>query len=378
MNILRTISRIIVGLVFIFSGIVKAIDPMGSAYKFHDYFQAFNLQFLDFLSLPLAILLCTAEFIAGFSVLTGLKQKTGIWLVMILMIIFTPLTLVLAITNPVSDCGCFGDAIVLTNWETFAKNIVLLVFTLILFNSRNKSGSVLKSSKEWIGLTSAIVLFVLFSVYNLIYLPLIDFLPYKTGTKIEDKMIIPEGVAPDEYETTFIYEKNGVKKEFSLNDYPANDSSWIFVDQKSVLLKKGYVPPIHDFNFTAMNGEDITQKILTYPGYSLLMISKKLEDTRNGQLEEGFNTGSFCMKKGIYFYVITASGSEKARSYGDGFIFCSGDETTLKTMIRSNPGYILLKDGTIMEKWSWANLPDFEYFEKLVLESSGDLNIKLD
>lgn len=365
MKILRLISRIIVGLIFIFSGTVKAIDPLGSAYKFHDYFLAFNLEFLDFLSLPLAILLCTTEFIAGFSVLTGLKQKTGIWLVMILMIIFTPLTLVLALTNPVSDCGCFGDAIVLTNWETFAKNIFVLAFTLILFTGRNQVRPVFRSSREWTILSSATVLFILFSIYNLIFLPVIDFLPYKTGTKIEDKMIIPEGVPSDEYETTFIYEKDGVRKEFTINDYPANDSTWIFVDQKSILIKKGYVPPIHDFNLTSMNGEDMTQKILTQPGYSLLMISRKLEDSRDSHLEEGFKTGRYCIEKGIDFYIVTASGSDVVRSHENDLAFCSADETTLKTMIRSNPGYILLKDGTITGKWSWANLPDVEWFGKI-------------
>ena len=143
MKILRIFSRIIIGLVFIFSGVVKAIDPLGSAYKFHDYFQAFNIGFLNNLSLPLAIFLCTAEFIAGFSVLTGFRQKTGILGALILMIIFTPLTFILALTNPVSDCGCFGDAIHLTNWQTFGKNIVLFSLLIVLFTGRKKYETVL-------------------------------------------------------------------------------------------------------------------------------------------------------------------------------------------------------------------------------------------
>ena len=195
MKIFRIISRIIIGLVFIFSGVVKAIDPLGSAYKFHDYFQAFNLGFLDSLSLPLAILLCTAEFIAGFSVLTGLRQKTGIWMVMILMVIFTPLTLILALTNPVSDCGCFGDAIHLTNWQTFWKNIVLISFAIILFINRKQIKNIFSTCYRMDqSQLSSIVLFILFSMYNLRYLPVIDFLPYKTGVKIADKMVVPEGV----------------------------------------------------------------------------------------------------------------------------------------------------------------------------------------
>ena len=144
MKILRLISRIVTGLVFMFSGIVKAIDPLGSSYKFHDYFQAFNLGFLDKFTLVLAILLCTVEFIAGFSVLTGIRQKAGIRVVLILMIIFTPVTLVLAISNPVTDCGCFGDAIHLTNWQTFWKNVVLITMAIILYTGRHKMVNVFK------------------------------------------------------------------------------------------------------------------------------------------------------------------------------------------------------------------------------------------
>jgi hypothetical protein len=257
MKILKSAGRIITGIVFIFSGLVKAIDPLGSAYKFHDYFQAFNIGFLNKLSLSLAILLCTAEFIAGFSVLTGMRQKTGIMVVMLLMIIFTPLTFILALTNPVSDCGCFGDAIHLTNWETFGKNIVLIIIAAMLYIGRKEIKNIFKTSTEWIIITIAAIMFILFSLFNLKYLPVIDFLPYETSVKIADKMVIPEGAPIDEYQTTFIYEKDNVKKEFTLNDYPANDTTWRFIDQKSILLKKGYQPPIHDFSIKAVNGEDL-------------------------------------------------------------------------------------------------------------------------
>ena len=199
---------------------------------------------------------------------------------------------------------------------------------------------------------------------NLIYLPVIDFLPYKTGVKIADKMIIPEGVQTDEYKTTFIYEKNGIRKEFDLNNYPANDSTWKFVDQKSVLLKKGYQPPIHDFIITSLEGEDITKNILDYPGFTLLMVSKKLDDAGKKHLERGFELGNYFINKGMRFYILTASGTEEAGSYKNGLEFCSADETTLKTMVRSNPGYLLLKEGTIIGKWSWANVPEKEWFEK--------------
>jgi hypothetical protein len=368
MKLIKTLSRIIIGVVFIFSGIVKAIDPLGSAYKFHDYFTAFNLDFFSILSLPLAVLLCTAEFISGFAVLTGLRQKQGIWIVMILMTVFTPLTLILALTNPVSDCGCFGDAVHLTNWQTFGKNIILTAFALILFLTRKQDKTDLKQKTQWTLIFIAGILFILFNLYNLKYLPVIDFLPYKTGVKIADQMIIPETASPDIYSTTFIYEKAGVKKEFDLTNYPASDSSWSFVEQRSKLLKKGYEPPIHDFIITSMNGEDLTQKILSDNGFSVLMISKKLAAAGSNKLSEGFEFGRFCMSNGIAFYILTASGTDEVNNYNNGLQFCQADETTLKTIVRANPGYILLKDGVIKGKWSWASIPDNDWFEKNILK----------
>jgi uncharacterized membrane protein YphA (DoxX/SURF4 family) len=362
MKILRFISRIIIGLVFMFSGTVKAVDPLGSAYKFSDYFQAFHLEFLKPFSLLLAILLFTAEFISGFSVLSGYRQKSGIWGVMILMLIFTPLTLILAITNPVSDCGCFGDAIHLTNWQTFGKNIILMILAVILFTGRNQVRQIRAAKREWFIILMIIVLFVIFSLLNLRYLQLFDFLPYKTGTNIPESMRIPEGKHGDEYSTTFIYEKDGVKKEFTLENYPANDSAWKFVEQRSKLVKKGYKTPIHDFSITAPDGTNLTDEILSNRGYTLIMISKRLKDADPGKLEKGFQLGVRCMMAGIGFYIVTASSSAELMKYNNGFTFCTGDETTLKTIVRANPGYILLKNGNISGKWSWANLPPKEQF----------------
>ncbi len=372
MKVLMLISRFIVGIVFIFSGTVKAIDPLGSTYKFQDYFQAFHLNFLDFLSLPLSFLLFTAEFIAGVSVLTGLKYKTGIWTVLLMMLIFTPLTFILALTNPVSDCGCFGDAVHLTNWETFGKNIVLLSLTIFLFKNRDMVKSRLRPASEWPAFSGIVILFILFSLYNLIYLPVIDFLPYKKGVRISESMIIPEGMPADEYHTTFIYEKDGVQKEFSLENYPADDTTWKFIDQKSILIKRGYQPPIHDFVLTTLSNEDITERVLSAPGYTLLMITKKLGEANNNNLNKGFELGHYLSNTPVAFYVLTSSGTEEIENYNNGHEYCLVDETTLKTMIRSNPGYILLKNGTITDKWSWAGLPGNEVFAQL--PGKPDLN----
>lgn len=366
MKFLRYISRIIVGFVFIFSGTVKAVDPLGSAYKFTDYFTAFNLEFLKFLALPLGILLCTAEFISGFSVLSGYRMKSGIWGVFLLMILFTPLTLILALTNPVSDCGCFGDAIHLTNWQTFGKNVVLLALVIILFTGRSQVKQAFQPLREWTMIVFATLLFVRFSLLNLRNLPLFDFLPYKKGVNITESMQIPEGKPADEYKTTFIYERDGVKKEFTLENYPANDTAWKFVDQKSVLVKKGYTPPIHDFIISAGDGTDITGKILSDTGYTLLMISKKLEEAKSKNIEKGLIVGRLCGSQNIAFYLVTASGTGEAGSFSDRAPVCQADETTLKTMIRSNPGYILLRNGTIEGKWSWATLPGPDLFFKTI------------
>ncbi len=358
MKILLYISRLIVGIVFIFSGFVKAVDPLGTTYKFQDYFSAFNMNFLKDFSLLFAIILFTFEFLAGISVLFRLKLRTGSWIVMIMMAIFTPLTLILALTNPVSDCGCFGDAIHLTNWQTFIKNVILLVPALVVFIKRKEIASSMNHLRELSALAILALAILLFAAYNLKYLPVIDFLPYSKGTHIPDKMIIPEGKPPDKYETTFIYEKEGVTKEFTLENYPSDDTTWKFVDQKSTLVSKGYQPPIHDFFITTPDNIDITDQILASEDYILLMISKKLAEADPEKLQKGFEVGEFCLNNRTGFYIVTASGADEISEYSNGLTICQGDETTLKTVLRSNPGYMLLKKGTIIDKWSWANLPD--------------------
>jgi len=370
MKILHNISRLIAGIVFIFSGVVKAIDPLGSTYKFQDYFLAFNMEFLLPLSLPLTILLCSAEFLSGVSVVFNIRQRTGIWGLMLLMVIFTPLTFVLALTNPVTDCGCFGDVIHLTNWQTFIKNIILLVPVTYLFINRNRVSPKHGIVREWTIISAVTILFLAFILYNIRYLTVIDFLPYKTGTYITDKMKIPDGMPSDKYETTFIYEKDGQQKEFTLDNYPANDTTWMFVDQRSVLVSKGYTPQIHDLVLTTADNEDITETVLKSKGYTFLMICKKLEEADTDKLDEGMELGRKLSTAGFDFYILTASGAEEITKYDKSLAFCSVDETTLKTIVRSNPGYIMLKEGTIMGKWSWAGVPSFDWLKNEYLNNN--------
>ena len=365
MRILRIISIIIVGTLFIFSGTVKGIDPLGSAYKFHDYFEAFGIGFLNALTVILSFILCLAEFITGFSILTGINRRAGTWGALILMIVFTPLTFILALTNPVSDCGCFGDAIHLSNWQTFFKNIILLGFVLVLFTNRKKESSSFSPLKQWIITGSASAMFLSFIAYNLVYLPVIDFLPYSVGSSIPEKMKIPEGAAVSKYETTFIYEKDGARKEFTLDNYPASDTSWKFIEQKSRLTSKGYIPPIHDFSITTVEKINITDSVLSSEKPVLLIISKKLEQAGLNRLSEAIETGKNFSTKGTISLLLTASGEDEIRKLNISIPACTTDETTLKTMIRSNPGYMLLRKGTVLAKWSWANVPGVDEMMKI-------------
>lgn len=367
MKLLTQIARVLTGLLFAFSGFVKGIDPMGTAFKFGDYFIAFRFGFLDDLALPLSVLLCLLEFVTGMMLLSGTLVKPASWMAAIFMAIFTPLTLVLALWNPVSDCGCFGDAIILTNWQTFIKNIIIAVPVAFVFLRRNDETGVMPL-KAGLNFTIAFIfLFLLFIRINIAWLPVIDFRPYKVGTNLAEAMTVPHDAEPDKYDIRFIYEKDGVQKEFTLNDYPADDTAWKFVDQKSVLISKGYVPPIHDFTLITAEGVDMTEQITRHQGDILLMVARRLEESDRDGLLKGYNLGMELQKRGAGFFIVTATAPDEAAPLVTGFNALYADETTLKTIIRSDPGFVLLHNGTVAAKWSYHNLPDKKEF-------TGDLN----
>jgi len=364
MKVIRIFWRIIVGIIFIYSGFVKGIDPLGSTYKFHDYFVAFGIDFLNPIALPLAILLSSTEFIIGISLLFGIRPKFGVWGVLIFMSLFTPLTFILALTNPISDCGCFGDAIVLTNWETFWKNMIIMAFVMVLFLSRRKYIPLYSKITEWGILGVVFSLFILNSVYAYQHLPFIDFRPYQIGTYIPEKMEIPEGADIDQYETILVYEKDGIQKEFSMENFPWEDSTWIFVDQQSYLIKEGYTPPIHDFEIISEEGYNITDQVLSDPRYSFLMVSYNISDASPKGLEKAYDLAIFSSVNNYPFYTLTSSSSSEVvkieQELGLDFNIFNTDETTLKTIIRSNPGFLILKEGIILGKWHHHDLPDVE------------------
>ncbi len=372
MKMLLIIIRMAAGFIFIFSGFVKAVDPLGSAFKFQDYFTAFNLDFLFDFSLFFSIFLSALEFIVGISLFFDLRHKYGAWGALLFMSLFTPLTFVLAITNPVSDCGCFGDALILTNWQTFYKNLIILSLVLITFYYRKQFLPLYKAGTEWLVLACFIVIITGFSAYGLRHLPLIDFRPYNVGASVIEGLAIPDNAEPDLYSTTLTYEKNGILKDFSEDNFPWQDSSWHFVDQESVLLKEGYRAPMHDFTITSFSGEDISYDVLENPGYSFLVVSRELSGTAKGSLKKINELAlPYVLEKNIGFYGITASGVDETEKYWDSlypvFKFYSCDETCLKTIIRANPGVLLLKEGVIIGKWTWKDMPEAAEFTEYML-----------
>ncbi len=371
MKNIRIIARILLGLVFIFSGFVKGIDPMGSAIKFSEYFETFHLTWLTSFSLTLSIVQSTAEFLIGVALLIGLRMKVTAWAALLFMSFFLLLTLYIAIENPVTDCGCFGDALVITNWQTFYKNIVLIAMAIFIFYYRNQYAPYSGPMVEW----GLVVLFAAIgagiSVYCYNHLPIMDFRPYNIGTHIPSKMTMPSGVQGDQYESTLIYEKNGVTKEFTLNNFP--DSTWKWKETKSRLVKKGYTPPIHGFSITTKTDEDITQTVLKDTSYSFVFVAQDASKVLLKQWEEITNYYHFTQEHGQKFYVLTSTPPntiEKIKSsHNLVFDFCFTDETALKTIIRSNPGLVLLKDGIVLGLWHYNDFPKPDYFNGNILST---------
>lgn len=385
MKYIRLLSRLIVGVVFIFSGFVKAVDPLGSAYKFADYFAAFKLDFLEFLALPMGIFLSAFELVLGITLILGLRRKIMFTVLMWFMSFFTLLTFILALFNPVSDCGCFGDALILTNWETFFKNVVLMVFVLILYFARNSETTVTSALREWLVVGSLLVSASFFSFWNYMHLPLMDFRPYDVGTVIREEMEIPDGVPMDEYETSLIYRniESGKTSSFSMENYPKDTLLWEFVDSESKLVKKGYEPPIHDFAVMDTYGNDLIDEILSDGGYSLIMFTYDLAEAEKEAL---INAGEWSQLEifasDFSFYAVTASTSADVESIsaelGLGYQFLAGDEIMIKTIIRSNPGFVLLRNGAILGKWAFRDFPRLEHLDSQWSELIGNASAPLD
>lgn len=368
-NNILLIARIIFGLVFLFSGFVKAVDPLGTAYKISDYLEAFSLTSLDFLAFPASLLLIATEFTIGFNILFNIHLKASTWAASLFMLVMTPVTLYLAIANPISDCGCFGDAIVMTNWQTFYKNVVLCIVLGIIALLQNHTRPWLSNLGASIVTLIPILISFGISIYCYNLLPIIDFRPYKIGNNIIEGMQIPEDAPLDKYETTFFYEKDGVEQAFTLDNYPAEDSTWTFVRQESKLIEQGFVPPIHDFSIITEDG-DITDLILEDAGYTLLVISHKVEKASTKNIKCVKSTIANAKKAGAKVIWLTSSYTDDIDNFKSEYeindTFGATDDITLKTIVRSNPGLVLIKDATVIEKWHHNSLPTKEKLNQLI------------
>lgn len=366
-----TISRVLVGVLFIISGLIKANDPLGFSYKLDEYFVVFHTGFLSTISLYLAVLICVFEITLGAAILLGAKIRSTMWLSLLMILFFTFLTFYSAYFNKVTDCGCFGDAIHLTPWQSFSKDLVLLVLILVLFFHRNSIRPVM--NERFVTFFVYVILlgtfYFSYSCYN--HLPIKDFRPYAVGKNILEGMKLPPNAKKDSMVMTFIYEKDGKEIKLTQDDVMKMniDSTYRFVDRKDIPVRKGDVPAIHDFSITDEDGENITEDILSNPDYNFILVAYDVKKA-NRKVQDRVNYfAETCQKRNISFIGLTASSTEETDLFRHevqamyDYYFC--DATALKTMIRSNPGLVLLKNGTVIAMWHYNDFPTFAEFEKL-------------
>ena len=375
LKMIVNLCRIIVAVTFIFSGFVKAIDPIGTQYKLQDYLGAIGIAGIlpNWTLLAVAVFLAAIEFCIGIFLLFAIQRRLISKLTVAFMAFMTIVTVWIVVADPVKDCGCFGDALHLTNTETLIKNIVLLVCSLAIMYRPLAMFRFVSKSNQWIVTNYTIVFILVSSGLSLYYLPIFDFRPYHIGVNIPRGMEIPKGAKLPQFKTTFIMEKNGQRKEFTLDNYP--DASWKFIDSKTVQTSEGYIPPIHDFSITDnKTGLDLTNSILSHKGYTFLLIAPHLETADDSNFGDIDRLYEYAQSYDIPFYCLTASTTKAIKRWidltGAEYPFCITDEAVLKTIIRSNPGLLLLKDGTIINKWSHNNLPNEAKLSRPISQSS--------
>ncbi|WP_367769550.1 BT_3928 family protein [Flavobacterium sp. WC2421] len=363
-NLITQFSRIFVGLLFIISGLIKLNDPVGFSYKLAEYFSepVFNMPFLVPFALGLALFLVIVEVVLGVMLLIGYKSKFTIWSLLLMIVFFTFLTFYSAYYDVVKDCGCFGDALHLTPWQSFAKDIVLLFFILILFINKRLVKPLFQNSIQNIIAYASILLCMLMAVWVLNHLPIIDFRPYKVGNNIEKGMEIPEGAPKSVVEMTFIYKVNGVDKEFSENDLMNLPEGAEFVDRKDKVITEGYVPPIHDFTMMK-DDSDYKEELLQEPKL-LMIVTYDLITAEEGGMVKLEKLNQEATAKGYKVIGMTNSSLEEIakakKKYGLQFDFYTCDAIALKTIERANPSIVILEKGTIKQKVHYNDIKDLK------------------
>jgi uncharacterized membrane protein YphA (DoxX/SURF4 family) len=423
MKILAVVSRILVGTLFIFSGLIKANDILGFSYKLEEYWVEFGIgwDWLIALDVPLSALICIAEIVLGMATILGYRMKITSILLLSMIVFFTILTFASAQFGLVKSCGCFGDAIPLTPWESFYKDIILLFFIVVLFVRRKHIQAIESPSMlavlvvvpaalmamvafqvEWnfplyftlallvtafvfslilpqryavIGVVLSLVGSAWFSYHTLHHLPVRDFRPYAIGKSIPEQMKLPEGALPDIYKNVFVYRNktSGEEKEFNDQNYPWEDDNWEFVDRVSTLVQKGDEAKITDFSISDYEGMDYTADFLHDPDPILIFVAYNISKSdRDGAARLGA-LGKQCVENGVSIIGLSASDQQTVEEFRHEhqlmFDFYATDEITLKTMIRSNPGIMLLKEGMIIGKWHFNDTPDWETFTQTLTKS---------
>jgi len=377
MKLLVTISRIFVGVLFIFSGLIKLNDPIGFSFKLEEYFSVtvLDMPFFEPYALLIAIFVVIFEVLLGVFLLIGFKPKFTVWSILGMIVFFTFLTFYSAYYNKVTDCGCFGDAIKLTPWESFTKDIVLLVFIMILFFGVKHIKPVLNK----LGLTIVSLLSFIFCfgfVYHvLMHLPVKDFRPYKVGNNIQQNMIVPDDAPEAIIEYHWKFNVNKEEKVIITNgSYPTVDGEYIGVE--TITIREAYEPPIHDFSMER-EGEDFTQDLLNEENL-IVIISYNMARAENEGLSKLKTLTNLATKKGYKVIGVTASGLEKqqqlSEQYGLNFDFYFCDETALKTIVRSNPGILKLNKGTVKQKLHWNDLENLK-LEKVEKKANNTNNV---
>jgi hypothetical protein len=364
MKFLRTFSRFFVGIVFIFSGFVKGVDPLGTAYRIEDYFVAYGWEWAMPFALAISIALCALEFMLGVSLIFNLRIKTLSWILFPLMIYFTGVTLYDAVFEPVPDCGCFGDAIILTNWQTFYKNVVLIVFVFIIFISARNYRNPVPLWLQNITLILVFAGFTGFSIYQYHHLPAVDFRGWRIG-----KDLVPDNTGKLKIYLKYRNTETGEEKEYLSPNYPWDDSVWMskweFIDQR---IDDSEVIKGHDLTIHDLDGNEVTDIFISNPEYQFLLISFDLVKADPQGLEKADQLYKQIDEAGYSFIVITGSLSDDISRIKQfmhpNLEFYNGDDIELKTIIRANPGLVLLNDGVVINKWHFNDFPEFEELEK--------------
>jgi uncharacterized membrane protein YphA (DoxX/SURF4 family) len=367
LRILAQISRFLVGCLFIFSGFIKANDPLGFSYKLDEYFQVFGTPWLSAISLAMAIGICAFEIALGVALLLGAKMNFTAWSLLLMIVFFTFLTFWSWKFDVVKDCGCFGDFMHLKPFQSFMKDVLLLVLILFIFAKRTEIKPLFGERPSTILAYGGLLASFLFSMHCYYHLPVIDFRPYAIGKSIPEGMKLPPDAKTDSVEMIFIYKKDGKDVELTTGQIGQVDSTYTFVDRKDKVIREGDHPPIHDFTITSSDGTDITADVLSMD-HVFLLVAYDINKS-NGDIQGKVNDFvALCQKDGVEFIGMTATSPAEVDKFtvahGSKFSYYFTDATTLKTMIRSNPGLMLLSKGTVKAMWHYHDFPSYDDVKK--------------